>query len=103
MPIWNPSLVSFAVIQLAKPSTWYPGGGYPADLVEMEYYEPPFRDVVHFLSFESPDEMLERINYLLAHDEERERMAIACYDLAMSHYTSRGRAERFLAHLEREM
>lgn len=98
----NAALKAAQVIQRSEPSAWYHGGTYAALGIELEHYEPPFRPGEHYLAFESPEEMLEGIDWLLAHDEERERMATACHELAMRHYTSRARAERFLGHLERE-
>jgi glycosyltransferase involved in cell wall biosynthesis len=98
----NAAMKAAQVVQKASPSPWYHGGTYPVDHVDVEDYEPPFREGEHYVTFGSPDEMLEQIDYLLSHDDERERMVQACHELALAHYTSRARAERFLAHLLRE-
>lgn len=90
------------VTQDAKPTDWYGGGSYPTKLLDYEQYDPPFERGRHFLTFTSPDEMLEKIDYLLVHDGFRQEIALACHHLALEHYTSRARARKFLEYLFRE-
>ena len=98
----NAALMCAQVIQTPHPCKWYHGGSYPTDLTDYEEYDPPFQRGLHFLTFESPEEMIERVDYLLAHEEERKKMALACHQLAMEHYTSKARAAKFLEYLSRE-
>lgn len=95
----NAALLAAQVMQEAYPCKWYHGGSYPAKLIDFEEYDPPFKRGEHFLTFETPDQMIDRVDYLLRHDKEREEIALGCQRHALEHYSSRARAKRFLEYI----
>jgi len=100
---WEGVGLNCAIVTQGPHATeWYAGGSYPAVFTDYEKWEPPFEPGQHFLTFESPAEMLDRIDYLLENDEVRSQMARSAHELAVTHYTERARAERFLTYLFRK-
>lgn len=61
--------------------------------VEKEY---GFKDGVHYVSYRTYDEMVEKTRYYLEHDIERENIAQAGYDLARQTMTYTHRVEQIL-------
>jgi glycosyltransferase involved in cell wall biosynthesis len=97
----NAALKAAQVMQSPRRTRWYAGGQVQRDAFDVECYRRPFVNGRDFLSFESPEEMLDQVQYLMDHPPEREAMAESCYRIAMEHHTEKARAERFLAYLER--
>jgi hypothetical protein len=59
-----------------------------------------FRDGVHLVCYRDPGEMVEKIAYSLAHEEQREAIAAAGRTEALARHTYRHRVERLLAEAE---
>jgi glycosyltransferase involved in cell wall biosynthesis len=62
-----------------------------------------FQDGVHLATYREPDELLEKIRYFLAHDEQRETIAAAGRAEVTARHTYRHRLEWLLAEVERQM
>ena len=56
-----------------------------------------FQDGVHLATYRDPEELLEKVAYYLAHEEEREPIAAAGRAEALARHTYRHRMERLLA------
>lgn len=63
------------------------------DNLEKEY---GLKDGVHYVSYHTLDEMVEKASYYLEHEEERENIAEAGYKLAIEKMTYRNRIETIL-------
>lgn len=100
---WEAAGLACAIVtQGPRQTQWYRGGSYPTTVTDYECWDPPFLPGKHFLTFESPDEMVEKIDYLISNDAERIRMASACHEIAVGNYSASTRAEKFLQHVLRE-
>lgn len=62
-----------------------------------------FRPGTHCVLYRSPQELFERIDYFLAHEEERRRIAEAGFQETLARHTYRHRAERLFAILSRRL
>jgi len=55
-----------------------------------------FKDGVHFVTYKTSEEAVEKAQYYLDHPEEREKIAQAGYDLVKEYHTYENRAETIL-------
>ncbi len=60
------------------------------DLIEHE----PLRDAEHCVYYASPEELRSKLEWWLAHDDERERVALSGQDFVSAHHTNRARARQ---------
>lgn len=56
----------------------------------------------HYLTFKSVDEAIEKVRYLLQHDDVREKMAINARKHALEYHTYKHRAEEMLSFLDKD-
>lgn len=61
--------------------------------LEKEY---GFKDGVHYVSYKTLDEMVAKAQFYIDHEDEREKIAKAGYDLAVTNMTYRHRIEKIL-------
>ena len=59
--------------------------------------EEHFKDGEHLVLYRSEEEMIDKIRYFLAHDDERERIARAGYEEVLAKHTIKHRVDRILA------
>lgn len=50
--------------------------------------------------FKTPEELLEKVEYYLQHDKEREQIARAGHDKVLDHYTYEKKLEKLLSWVE---
>lgn len=62
--------------------------------LEKEY---GFKEGIHYEAYETLDEMVSKAKYFIDHDEEREKVAQAGYDLAITNMTYKHRVESILS------
>lgn len=55
--------------------------------------EELFKDGEHLVLYRSPEEMIEKVNYYLKHDDERERIAQAGYEEVIAKHTIQARID----------
>jgi hypothetical protein len=56
----------------------------------------PYEDKGHCVYFDDQNDLKEKIDYYLVHDDEREKIADACYEHTMNFHTNEKSAEYFL-------
>lgn len=61
----------------------------------------PFKNGIHFVEVNNIEEMEEKIEYYLGHDEEREKIAKAGHEEAMKNHTYLARAKQFTDIMEK--
>ena len=57
----------------------------------------PYEDKVHCVYFENENDLKEKIDYYLSHNEERKKIANVCFEHTMKYHLNERRAEQFLS------
>jgi len=63
----------------------------------------PYIDKVHCVYFNNMKDLKEKIDYYLTYDDERERIASACFEHTMKYHTNLRRAEQFIEIIKKEL
>ena len=59
-----------------------------------------FEENKEIVMFKTPEELLEKVEYYLQHDKEREQIARAGHDKVLDHYTYEKKLEKLLSWVE---